>query len=1051
MHMPHKRRRLPPVLCIEHLEVRGLLSATPLADAAVVIAEAEPNDTLDKANELGLLSRTLVTGTIDPQGADVDWFAFTLSEPSDVTLSATVGTLGLYNNSNGDFNDRLAPIGHRLLAQDSASDSNDAEITRSLAAGTYFVAISGAGNLYFNPFIQNSGLSGTAGRYELNLSANSLHISGDDEPTVLAVDVSAMVVRFNLSSAITFAPTVDLTDAFGVSVPLYWTNHNAGIAELQIAPERPFSTGTYQAVIRDETGNIRLTLPFEVSSAVGGDVVDPGNDTPATSVNLGDLEQLGLVQIVAAIGDDVSYDFSSPDAAFHPGNDVDLYHFHIGATAPVGLQAEVFAGRIGSPLDAGLSLFRLDPLTGRLQFVTGNNQSYNPTPSTNRASTLFYDPLLSVGLSEGDYYLAVSQGANTLSPTEHQVWEDGSGIFDPEVTHSGTAGWNVGPYVLNIQAVAIPEPPEVASVSIVNDSVLLSSPTTFSVRFTEYMNLTGLAFSAFQATSQSTIAGVFIQDALGNKTFPRLTSYDPASFAAEFLMLDRLATGSYQLHLSGSQGLTNIAGGPLVGNTPDGDYVVRFEVAATPAGIDGNPLVWQHMEDSDDGISPQQLGVIFPHELQAGVQFVRTGDSNSTGKHDKSDEYRFEILQNQTYLLHLSGDALPKGVQIQLVDQLGNSILGEGLNDGRTLFLQLRAGSYTLRVGNWSTGQSRSLSYRVEFNLEGVSDNAPPLFSGPSPAIGIRLASSVGQDGIPGSGPALPLPGSGGSTSGGMSPAVNGSTNVGSNGSATSTPLNIERQGLPRIVLPPDAGNVAIAIPTFTSTAGERFGALSQLTRPLRKTSLTGNGPKYQSLVRLADGPIGSLNPDNQDHLSPTMTALRKLNTLIGATFSSEITRHDEAEAVESHAPPAGNDAINAPDQATDLLNADTDTREGNTTKGEAEHAESHATRTIPANGANGRSETGNDSAFMPYGTHDTGQFDSVQGVRRTLPGAATRDIAEVGGSNSARRSSVLWAGGIGAALLHMATDRLKQVGSQVHQLPRLQVRQRNGKQLQTE
>lgn len=1033
MHMLHKRRRLPPVLSIEHLEVRNLLSVVPLADATIVFAEVESNNTLDRANELGILAPTVVTGDVDSHGSDVDWFVFDLAQPSEVTLNATAGTIGLYNNSNGDFNDRLDPFGHRLLVQAGASNSSGAQIVRRLAAGTYFVAVSGGGNLYFNPFIEHSGLPGTSGSYELSLLATSLDVSGDDDPIALAVDTSALIVRFDLSSALTFAPTVELTDALGTNLPMLWTNHNAGTAELQIAPTQPFTPGDFQAVVKDEVGNIRLTLPFQVAAEGSGDAVDLGNDTPATSVSLGDLEQLGLVQIVAAIGDDARYDFSSLEPAFQPGNDVDLYHFHIGATTPIGLQAEVFAGRINSPLDAGLSLFRLDPVTGHLQFVAGNNQSYNPTPSTNRASSLFYDPLLTVSLSTGDYYLAVSQGSNTLSPTEYQLREDGSGIFDPEITQSGTIGWNVGPYVLNVQAVAIPDPPQVASVSIVSESVLTSAPTAFSVQFTEYMNLTELAFAAFQATSQSTIAGVYIQDASGSKTFPRLISYDPTSFTAEFLMLDRLATGTYQLHLSGNQGLTNIAGGALVGNTEEGDYVVQFEVATAAAGTNGNPLVWTHVEGSNEGNAPQDLGVIFPHELQAGVQIVRIDEEGSSGKSDKSDAYQFEILQNQTYLLNLSGDSLPKDVGLQLMDQLGNPILGLGLNDGHTLFLQLRAGTYTLHVGDWSAAQSRHLSYRIEFNLEGIGDNAPPLFSGPSPAVSIRLATSVGPIGLPGPGSGVPLPGTSSSGISGSSSAASGSTNVGTNGSASVTPLNIERLSLPRIVLPTDPGNVAIAIPAFTSLAGDGSGVISPATRTIRRTPLKGNGPEYRGLVRLADGPIGTVNPDKPDHLSSTMTALRKLNNLIGATFSSEVTQRNETKAEESRDRTPANDATDSPDHNADLLNADVDTNENDRTGEKAEQGESHAVRTPASDQLQSRvtsgSNTGNDSAFM-------------------LPDG---DFAELASSPLTLDANALWAAGIGAVLLHLASDGVTPATSQVCSDTRLQVSKRHEKHLRTQ
>ena len=61
------------------------------------------------------------------------------------------------------------------------------------------------------------------------------------------------------------------------------------------------------------------------------------------------------------IGDDPWYnpaksaDPSNPDPQFNPGNQVNLYHFHVGGAGPSALLAEVFAGRIGSPLTPGLS------------------------------------------------------------------------------------------------------------------------------------------------------------------------------------------------------------------------------------------------------------------------------------------------------------------------------------------------------------------------------------------------------------------------------------------------------------------------------------------------------------------------------------------------------------------------------------------------------------------------------------------------------------------------------------------------------------------------
>ena len=63
------------------------------------------------------------------------------------------------------------------------------------------------------------------------------------------------------------------------------------------------------------------------------------------------------------------------------GADVDLYHFTISRAGSYIVLGEVFAGRIGSPLDAGLSLFRVQ--NNQLVLVTGNDNTLNNSPATN--------------------------------------------------------------------------------------------------------------------------------------------------------------------------------------------------------------------------------------------------------------------------------------------------------------------------------------------------------------------------------------------------------------------------------------------------------------------------------------------------------------------------------------------------------------------------------------------------------------------------------------------------------------------------------------------
>ena len=165
------------------------------------------------------------------------------------------------------------------------------------------------------------------------------------------------------------------------------------------------------------------------------------DDTAATAQDLGDITGLGLVQVAGAIGDDPAFNPAlSPDPQDNPANQVDLYHFQIVGPGRYAFLAEVFAGRIGSPLDPGISLFELDPSTGSLVFLAGNNNTLNPTQGTDGTSPLFSDSELSDGLTAGDYYLAVADGSNTPSPLEFQA-PGSPGIFDPNQPGSArTAG-----------------------------------------------------------------------------------------------------------------------------------------------------------------------------------------------------------------------------------------------------------------------------------------------------------------------------------------------------------------------------------------------------------------------------------------------------------------------------------------------------------------------------------------------------------------------------------------------------------------------------------
>ena len=198
---------------------------------------------------------------------------------------------------------------------------------------------------------------------------------------------------------------------------------------------------------------------FQVAGVEGSSAPNATADDTATAAHdLGNLTSAGIVRVPGAIGDDPFYTL---DQGSSPGNDVDMYHFRVSGPGSYAFIAEVFAGRIGSPLDPGVSLFRLDPKDHSLHFIDGNNNTYNLIQASDHFSTpLYSDSVLYASLTAGDYYVAVAGGSNTPSPLENQP-EESPGLFDPNVSHSGQNGWSTGPYILNLLVHAAPDPPHV--------------------------------------------------------------------------------------------------------------------------------------------------------------------------------------------------------------------------------------------------------------------------------------------------------------------------------------------------------------------------------------------------------------------------------------------------------------------------------------------------------------------------------------------------------------------------------------------------------------
>lgn len=814
-------------LHIETLETRCLPSVTSWPGFLNPVPETEANDTLDQAQNLGDLSvvpRAEAIGTIGTTAsdqADVDWYTFQLDRPASVTLTTppaqpqgqAVTTLSLYNSDPNDFNDPYDPLGYRLLGQsDSADQAGGARINQRLAAGTYYVAVSGSGNHYFHPFLADSGAGGATGDYGLLITAADLGLGANNGPMVLAADPqpgalpghSPFLIRVDVSepldpNTVTAGGTVQLLsnangtfgDGHDQVVTLASVNLNSAGNELLIAPAAPLAPGFYKVVLAgNRNTNLQwladlnglalgtsgsqptgadFSYTFDVlhneDNAVAGNTAD---DTPAGAHQLGDLSKLDLLQIPGAIGDD-----ASDPTPFNPAN-VHLYHFQISGSGHHAFLAEVFAGRIGSPLDPALSLFQAGS-DGQLHLLAANDNTLNDTAATNGTTPLFNDPVLYAGLTEGDYYLAVSGTGNVPDPTQGLL-PGTNGIFDPNVSHSGTGGFTTGPYVLNLHVQPDDVPPQVVSTTLSAGEVLNAPPTNLTVQFSKPINLQQAAFAA----AQTNLDSVYVLGSNGTKYFPRLLSYDNTTQQAQFLMLDGLANGTYQLHISasGQYGLADFAGNPLEGNDRSGDYVVPFTVQGPVRGTNGNPLQWSDQEPNNSVSQAQVVGVLFPHELQAGVSLIRNA---SAGLSDTADYYQIQVLQSRDYILSLSGTNLPLGALPTVADANGNAIPTVPQGTAGGVRVSLDPGTYILGVRGWTPSQAPRVTYHLKVSLGPSQENPTPLTIGPAPAYRIALAfdppaatpsTGPAQSPAPSSPPAPSAPPAPPAPTGGSSPST---------------------------------------------------------------------------------------------------------------------------------------------------------------------------------------------------------------------------------------------------------------------------------------
>ncbi len=920
---------------------------------------AIPHETLDQAAELGQLatgSSLQEASSIGggPQGAaDVVWYRFTLQSAGIIHFaisrqdpnSSFNGVLSLFNNDTFDFSDPYNGDGYHLIDQvDAKSSGGVASFNQTLGQGTYYLAVSGDGNLYFNPLLAGSGLPGSTGAYDLQMSvtadpaiatATGPQVLSSDPAPGASIAASPLAIRINLSGAIdastintndvvlysadygmislasvNFSPVVVAPTPPGGDGPTY-----RGLDQLQLFPSSPLLPGSYEVILDGQGGAAASALADYQGNPLGANAANPGGqivkipftvtgiegqavgvsteaDTAQTALQLGNLSTAGLVQVAGAIGND-----PGPDTAGNPANQVNLYHFTVVGSGQSSLIAQVFAGRIGSPLQAGLSLFKLDPSTGALVFVAGDLNSYDPATTTDGFSRpLYSDPLLEVGLTAGDYYIAVADAANTPSPLEGQFYDPTQdpavipanppsvpypsyGLYDPNIPGSAQNGYpgapDMGAYVLNLLVQPAPSPPHVISTSITPGSTLGAPPEQFTVSFDQPMNLAQIAFQSFQATAlnstltaYATVPAVYIAGTGGIDYVPRFVSYDAATNQATFQMLNALPDGSYQLHLSGPNGLADLGGNPLVANDPSGDYVVPFTVNAPPRGVGGNPLLYNDQEPNDTIAQAQNLGPLFPDELVSGVTLNRDfSQAPAQAPHDTTDVYAFQILLDRTYNFTIVGSGSSGGFTLALEDASGQLVPSS--SSGGLLASELAPGTYFLVVGGWTSTQAPGVSYQLTISMATQNDNAPPLVAGPAPAMAIELAVSPSPTSpTPSSTPTSPTP----TPPPIVPPPPTVDPPYGPEPTATTEPSGLSVAG------PSPSGSMS---GSGTSSSEVTSTGLS-LAIPSATTGLSGYyGPVSTSVSALAASPVGGVTAP--EGAGPSATMLAQFGTLGGS------------------------------------------------------------------------------------------------------------------------------------------------------------------------
>ncbi|MCU0838548.1 MAG: DVUA0089 family protein [Rhodospirillales bacterium] len=437
----------------------------------------ESNDTLATANLIAIDPGT--EGTFKFSGAvgdnpvtfnkDVDLFKIVLNDPSGTTAAWEVG-IDVFGKGLGFdgflrvFNDK----GVELTRDDDSGTTPDPALTWvAPAGGTYYIGVSGFSNLNYNPLVAGSGIAGSLGTYQLQVTTKAL-LFGTAEPN----DTRAEATDVNLATSGSTAVTVTRSGTIGDNpltkardVDLYEifvaSNFVEAKREVQIDVSSVGSSfdgllrlfdanGQQLAINNDRSGTnkdpflsfvptVQGTYYVGVSGALNQiyDVDKAGSGAPGSTGSYDitfkttppppplpngepndTLARATPIGILPSVEDTFSFNGVLGDNPATGTADVDLYKIDLLSGWQMSMQ--VFGK---NDLDTGLRLFKLNPVTSEVQVLAFDDDS---GPGS--------DPFLRITAdADATYYVGVSGFSNYS--------------YDPTVAGSGQAGQG-GSYTL---------------------------------------------------------------------------------------------------------------------------------------------------------------------------------------------------------------------------------------------------------------------------------------------------------------------------------------------------------------------------------------------------------------------------------------------------------------------------------------------------------------------------------------------------------------------------------------------------------------------------